>query len=178
MKTKILALLTGSMLASSIGFAAPLSDVTTGQTTVGYNHYSLSHSTDNDSLYLENTISDKLTLGIEHNSNSVHSTDWNTTDVYAQYKLDPKVRLILGNRNYDYTGPDNKVFYGVGVNTNLAPKLDGYASVITNSNTTEWQTGVNYTLSDKVGLNVNYKSNKDKYYQTYDGVGVGLNYKF
>jgi len=178
MKTKILALITGSMLASSIGFAAPISDASPGQTTVGYNHYSLSHSTDNDNFYLENALSDKFTVGIEQNNNSAGNADWKTTDVYAQYKVEPNIRLILGNRNYDYGNVSNKVFYGVGVNTTLAPKLDGYASVITNSTTTEWQTGVNYALSNKVGVNVNYKSNKDKNDVTYNGLGVGVNYKF
>jgi len=179
MKRKILVLITGSMLASSIGFTAPIGNLTPGETTIGYNHYNLSHSTNDDSFYVESAVSDKFTLGIEHNNNSAdYAQDWNTTDVYAQYKLDPNIRLILGNRNYDYGNQSNKVFYGVGVATNLAPKLDGYASVITNNYTTEWQTGVNYALSDKVALNANYKSNKDKNYSTYDGVGIGLNYKF
>lgn len=177
---KVLALITGSMLASSIGFAAPITDSATGQTTIGYNHYGLTNSTDDDSIYLENAISNKFTLGVEHNSNSgTYEGDWNTTDVYAQYKLDPNVRLILGNRNYDYGGQSNKVFYGIGASTNLAPKLDGYASVITNNYTTEWQAGVNYGITDAIGLNVNYKSTKDdNYKKTYDGVGVGVNYKF
>lgn len=179
MKRKILTLITGSMLVSSIGFAAPITDLSLGETMIGYNHYNMSHSTNNDNFYLESAISDKFTLGIEHNNNSAdYAQDWNTTDIYAQYKLDPNVRLILGNRNYDYGNSSNKVFYGVGATMNLAPKLDGYASVITNSYTTEWKTGVNYALSDKVGLNVNYKSNKDDDYATYDGVGIGLNCKF
>jgi opacity protein-like surface antigen len=179
MKKKILALLAGSMLASSIGFAAPISDLAQSQATIGYDHYSLSHDTSNNSIYLEGALSDKFTLGVEHNNNSADGVkDWNTTDVYVQYKVDPNVRLILGNRNYDYNNQSDKVFYGVGFTANLAPRLDGYASVITNSTTTEWQAGVNYALSDNVALNVAYKNNKDSDYPTYDGVGIGLNCKF
>ncbi|MBP2649816.1 MAG: hypothetical protein H6Q74_641 [Firmicutes bacterium] len=178
MKKKVLVLITGAMLASSVGFAAPLSDSAQGETTIGYNYYGLSHNTDNNSFYVEGAISDKLTLGIERNNNSSgNGNDWNTTDIYAQYKLDPNVRLIIGDRDYDYTD-NNKVFYGVGLTTNLAPKLDGYASVITNNYTTEWQAGVNYALANNVSLNVGYKSNKDDNYDTYDGVGIGLNCKF
>ena len=179
MKTKVLALIAGSMMVSSLGFAAPISNVAPGDTTVGYSHYSLSHSNDNDEFYLEHALSDKFILGIQQNNNTVRGNgNGNTTDVYAQYKIDPNIRLILGNRNYDYAPVDNKVFYGIGANTNLGPKLDGYASVITSSATTEWQAGVNYALSEKVGLNLGYKSSKDKYYSTYDGIGIGVNYKF
>jgi phosphate-selective porin len=179
MKMKILVLIASSILTSSIGFAAPINNLASGETTIGYNYYDMSHDANNNSFYLENAISDKFTLGVEHNNYSANSyADWNTTDVYAQYKLDPNVRLILGDRNYDYDNQSNKVFYGVGFTTNLAPKLDGYASIITNSYTTEWQAGVNYALSDKLALNANYKSNKDNNYSTYDGIGIGLNYKF
>lgn len=177
MKKKILTIVAGLTLASNIGLAAPLNSLATGETAIGYNYYNLSHSTDNSSYYLENAVSDKFTLGVERNNNSdALGTKWNTTDIYAQYKLDPNIRLIVGNRDYDYSS--SKMYVGVGVNTNLAPRLDGYASVITSSYTTEWQAGVNYAVSDKVSLNAAYKNNKDNGYATYDGLGVGLNYKF
>lgn len=177
MKKKMLALIAGLTLASNVGFAAPLNNLATGETAIGYNYHSMSNSADNNSYYLENAISDKFTLGIERNNYSGDfGSKWNTTDIYAQYKLDPNIRLIVGNRDYDYAG--SKVYFGVGVNTNLAPKLDGYASVISSSYTTEWQAGVNYALNDNLSLNVNYKNNKDDHYPTYDGIGVGLNYKF
>jgi len=183
MKRKMLALLTGSMLISSVGFAAPITESMTGETTVGYNHYNMSYghnnNADNDSVYLENAVSDKFTLGVEHNSNTDdYNATWNTTDIYAQYKVDQNVRLIVGNRNYDYGIQTNRMFYGIGVTENLGPKLDGYASVIGNDYTSEWQAGVNYALSDKTAINVNYKSNKDDYYPTYEGLGIGINCKF
>ena len=82
-----------------------------------------------------------------------------TPPIYAQYKLDPNIRLIAGNRDYDYS--NSKMYIGIGVDTKLAPKLDGYASVITSSYTTEWQAGVNYAMSTMFPLNVAYKNNKD-----------------
>ncbi len=179
MKIKILALIAGSMLVSGIGFAAPITDLPTGKSIIGYNYYDMSHDANNNSFYFENAISDKFTLGIEHNNYSVNShSDWNATDVYAHYKLNPNVHLIIGDRYYDYDGQSNKIFYGAGYTRQLTPKLDGYASVITNSYTTEWQAGANYALSNKVAVNVNYKSSKDKHHSTYNGLGVGLNYKF
>jgi len=180
-KAKVLTLITGSMLATSVGFAAPLNDLAPGEATMGYSYYGMSHDTDNKSFYIEGAISDKLTIGFEHSNYSFSDYDddgVNTNDVYAQYKLDPNVRLILGNRNYDYGNQSNKMFYGVGITTNLAPRLNGYASVITNNYTTEWQAGANYQLNQNLSLNVAYKNNKDDGDYTYDGLGVGLNYKF
>lgn len=175
MKKKVLTMLTGAMLATSVSFAAPLTDVQQNQTAIGYNHYNLEaagHSTNSDSFYLENGIADRVIVGIEKNSKA----PLDTTDVYAHYKLDPNIRLIVGNRSYD-NGP-NKMFYGIGGNVNLASNLDGYASVTSSSVATEWQTGVNYSMNSQVGLHVGYKSYKQDGLPTVDGVGFGANYKF
>lgn len=179
MKTKILAVLAGSMLVSSISFAAPVSTLNQGQAEIGYNYYGLSHDTNNNNYYLQGGVTDNLTLGVEHNHYSTdYGADRNTTDVYAEYKVAPNVSVIAGNRNYDYDNQSNRFIYGLGLTGNLAPKLDGYVSVITNSHTTEWKTGVNYGIGDNVALNVSYKSTKDDGHPTTDGVGVGVNYKF
>ncbi|MBP2649817.1 MAG: hypothetical protein H6Q74_642 [Firmicutes bacterium] len=179
MKKKIIVLIIGAMLAASVGFAAPINDLAQGETTVGANHYALSPVTDDVSVYLEHGLSDKLLLGVEYNNNGDESDNsWNTTDIYAQYKLDPNIRLIVGDRNYDYGNQFNKFFYGVGFSTNIAPKIDGYASVTSNNYTTEWQVGVNYKLDDRAKVNLGYKSNKDDGYQTYSGLGFGIIYNF
>lgn len=179
MKKTILALVAGSMMASSVGFAAPINNLEPGEVIAGYSHYGMAHDTNNDSFYAEGANSDKFTMGVEHNNYSDSGNgSWNTTDIYAQYKLDPNFRLILGDRSYDYGDESSKIIYGIGVTTNLGPKMDGYASVIGNSITTEWQAGVKFAVSDNVSVNVGYKSNKDNGYLTYDGVGAGINYKF
>jgi hypothetical protein len=179
MKKKILTLMAGTMLATSIGYAAPLTELATGETTIGYNHYNLDQngrSIKDDSFYLENAISDKFIAGIERNGYSAPYGDYHTTDIYAHYKLDNNIRLIVGDRNY--SGDSDKFFYGIGANVNLAPKLDGYASVITNDVATGWQTGVNYKLDGQTSLNLGYKSDKHDNSSTRDGVGFGLNHKF
>lgn len=178
MKKKIMTALTGAMLVASVGLAAPITDLDKGQTAIGYNHYNLDDgdNIDNDSFYLENAVSDKFILGLERNSYSIPGYDTKSTDVYAHYKLDRNVHLIVGNR--DYSDGPNKMFYGIGANTSLAPKLDGYASVTTNSMETDWQAGVAYNLSNQTALHLGYKSYKQDGFSTIDGLGFGASYKF
>ncbi|SDD56214.1 outer membrane protein [Sporomusa acidovorans] len=172
MKKKILTMLAGTMLATSVSFAAPITDLQQGQTSIGYNHYNLSHDMDDDSFYLESAVSNKFILGAERNSyDGFHSTD-----IYAQYKLDPNIRLIVGNRDYSFDG--SKMFYGIGGVANLAPKLDGYAGVTTSSVFTEWQTGLNYKLDNQLALHLGYKSTNYDDGPTDDGIGFGASYKF
>lgn len=179
MKKKIATLLTGSLLVAGVGFAAPITDLQQNETSIGYNHYNLDAAgmdVDNDNFYLENGVSDRVILGIERNTLTVPGYHTNFTDVYAHYKLDPNIRLMLGNRNYS-DGP-NKMFYGVGANANLAPQLDGYASVTSSSMATEWQTGVNYKLNQQAALHLGYKSYKEDGAPRLDGVGFGASYNF
>ncbi len=179
MKKKILAILTGTMLVTGVGFAAPVTDLQEGESTIGYNHYNLDvvgQNIDDDSFYLENAVTDKVILGIERNSYSIPGYDAKTTDIYAHYKLDPNIRLIVGNR--DYSGGPSKMFYGIGANTNLSPKVDGYASVTSSSIATEWQAGVTYKLNNQASLHLGYKSYKEDGAATADGMGFGVNYKF
>lgn len=179
MKKKICTLLAaGSMLMATSAFAAPLTDLQEGETTLGYTHYNLSGGWSNvkdDSFYLESAVAPKLILGVENNS-AFPVNGESATDIYAQYKLDPNVRLIAGNRSYE-DGP-NKFFYGVGATVNMAPKLDGYLSVTNSSIATEWQTGVNYKVSKQTALTLGYKSYKEDHASTIDGVGFGANYTF
>lgn len=175
MKKKILTIVAGTMLAASTAFAAPITDLQEGQTTIGYNHYNLSHDVKDDSFYLENAISPKFVLGIERNSLSGYG-DGDMTDVYVQYKLDHNFRLIAGNR--DYSEGSDKFFYGIGANVNLAPKLDGYIQVTNSNIATEWQTGVNLNMDGQNSLHLGYKSYKQDYQSTIDGIGFGISHKF
>ena len=178
MKRKIFALIAGTMLAASIGQAAPLADIQQGETNIGYDHYDLNHDISSDGFYLEHALSDKFILGVDRNNYS--DSFFTATDIYAQYKLDPNIRLIAGNRNYSdrNNGDTNQFFYGVGATVNLAPKLDAYASVTTGSIATEWQTGVSYNLDKQTAVQVGYKSYKEDNQSTIDGIGFGINHKF
>lgn len=179
MKKKVLTILAGSMLAASVSFAAPITDLQQGETNIGYNYYNLDAAgveLDNDSFYIENAISDKFILGVERNVFSVPGADAKMTNIYGQYKVDKNVRLIVGNRD-ESDGP-SKMFYGIGASTNLGPRVDGYASVNTNSIATEWQTGITYALNNQASLHLGYKSYKQDGAPTADGIGFGVNYKF
>lgn len=179
MKKKVLTIVTGTMLAASMGFAAPVTDLQKNETTIGYNHYNLDVSgldINNDSFYLEHALSDKVILGMERNTYSAPGPDFDTTDIYAQYHIYPRLRLIVGNRNYS-DGP-NKMFYGVGATTALAPRIDGYASVTASSIATDWQVGATYKLNPQAALHLGYKSYKEDGLARADGLGFGVNYSF
>lgn len=179
MKKRILSILAGTMLIANLSYAAPITNLDPGATKAGYNHYNLDSAglgVKNDSFYLEHGLSSKFNVGIERNNYSFTGGDAHATDIYAHYKLDKNIRLIVGDRSYS-SGPD-KAFYGIGADVNLAPKLDGYASVTASSLATEWQTGVNYKLDKQASLHLGYKSYKEDNAPTMDGVGFGINYQF
>jgi hypothetical protein len=175
MKKQLFALAIGTMLAaSSTAFAAPLTNVENGQTSIGYDHYNLSHDLKDDAFHIEHGVSNKFNIGVERNGYSQNSADGHSTDIYAEYKLDPNVRLIVGNRdNSDHS----KMFYGIGAQVNLSPKVDGYAAVNTNSDETQWQAGINYNMDGKTALHLGYKSINPDGGTTFNGIGFGANTK-
>ena len=177
MKKKILTIMVGTMLAASIGSAAPLTDLGDGQTNVGYNHYNLTHNGMNvkaDSFNIEHGFSDKVIAGVERTGYAYPVGNGHTTDIYVHYKLDQNIRLIATDRNY--SDDTDKVLLGLGATVNLAPKLDGYASVITASGETEWQVGTTYKMDNQASLHVGYTSSNFDH-STRDGLGFGINYK-
>lgn len=179
MKKKLLALLAGTMLAANVSYAAPITNLEEGQTNIGYDHYNLNHSFSDDNFYLEHAVSPKFTLGLEQNSYSRDNFDFQHTDITAHYKLDKNVHLIVGDRSY---GGDidnsNRFLYGIGANVNVAPKLDGYASVVQTNISTDWQAGLAYKLNNQAALHLGYKSYKEDGSSTIDGVGFGVDYTF
>lgn len=176
MKKQLFTLAIGTMLAaSSTALAAPLTNIQEGQTSIGYNHYNLSHELKDNAFHIEYGLSDKFNIGVERNGYSQNSSDFHSTDIAVQYKLEPNVRLMLGNR--DYSGGNSKVFYGIGATANLSEKTDGYVSLNTNSQETQWQTGINYNMDGKTALHLSYKSQKFDGGSTYDGIGVGVSTK-
>jgi hypothetical protein len=175
MKKQLLILTIGAMLtASGTALAAPLTTVDQGQTSIGYNHYNLSHDLKDDAFHIEHGLSSKFNIGVERNGYSQSGTDGHATDVYVQYKVDPNVRLIVGNRD---NSDNSKIFYGIGATANLSPKIDGYISSNTNSDETQWQTGVSYNMDNKTALHLGYKSIKPDSGHTFDGIGFGLSTK-
>jgi len=160
----------------NIAFTSLLQD----KITIGFNHYNMRHSTDNINFYIEDTISNKITVGLErHDYSSSHSEEWKTLDSYVQYKINQKVHLIIGDRSYGEFYDSHALFYGIGIKMNIAPKLNSYASFTTGNYTNmEWKAGVTYDLNKNYSLNIGYKSTKDDNGNSYNGIGFGLNDKF
>ncbi len=202
---KCLLVLAASLAMSGIAAAAPVTDLAKGETTAGYLYwnpkveiasYDLgSHNA--NGFFVETALTDKVILGIETIKGDASavvygvpgSADTRFTDVTIQYKVADNVRLIAGNRNYDTNGSnayasgsisENKLLYGISGSTALGEKTTAYASVLQNSIGTDWQIGVNQTVSDNVTLNINYRYyDEDSILDTkLKGVGAGIIYKF
>lgn len=133
---KKIALTVASLLTLSIGtgFAAPINNLSQGQTAIGVL---------DDSLYLEHKLSDNFTLGAQKN------------DIYGQVNINNNLRAIVGSKDYN---SESKLYVGAAVNTPLAPSLDGYASLVGASDFKELQVGANYNLTNNLDLNLNYRS--------------------
>ena len=203
MKKKVLAGILGSMLISSVGFAAPIANLEPGQTSVGYNYSNIEFSVEGTKIddarangfYIEHAINKDFIVGLEHNGGDVSKTiggnavkvEDKETDFYVQYKIDKGVRLVLGNRKYDQSltvngvsqgsYDANKVLYGVAFDTELGKKLTGYTALLKTSDETEWRLGATYQLDKQTAFDINYK-NKDFDGTELKGFGFGLNYKF
>lgn len=121
MKKKVLAGLVGTMLVSSIGFAAPVVELNKGETTIGYSHSNFDLTVNGDSdlgdlkangYYVQHGLTDKITLGFEKNKGKYSCTDGvdsNTinisfNDIYATYKVAKNAQILLGNRAYKLSG--------------------------------------------------------------------------
>ncbi|MEG6585329.1 outer membrane beta-barrel protein [Dendrosporobacter sp. 1207_IL3150] len=203
MKKKVLASIIGAMLVSSVGFAAPVTNLEAGQTSVGYNYSNLDFTIDGTKIdsagangfYVEHAVNKNVIIGLEYNGGDITKTlggdalklEDKETDFYVQYKVEKGIRLVLGTRNYDQSlslngatvgsYDTNKVLYGVSFDTKLADKLDGYTTLLKTSDETEWRLGATYKVDEQTSIDVNYK-NKDFDGLELKGVGIGLNYKF
>lgn len=203
MKKKVLACILGTMLISSVGFAAPVTNLDPGQTSIGYNYSDLDFKVGGTKLdsagangfYVEHAINKDFTVGLEYNGGDVSRTSSGSTvkledketDFYVQYKVEKGVRLILGNRSYDQTlslngvtigeYDTNKVLYGVSFDTQLGKNVNGYTTLLKTSDETEWRLGATYQIDKQTALDVNYK-NKDYDGLELEGFGIGINYKF
>lgn len=201
---KCLLVLAASIAMSSVAMAAPVTNLEKGETNAGYlfwnpklevSSYDLGSNNANG-FFVETALTDKVIVGIETIKGdgsavvggTYISADTRFTDLTIQYKVADNVRLIAGNRNYDTNASatgygsisysTDKFIYGISGSTSLGEKTTAYASVLNNSVGTDWQLGVNQTLSNNLTFNVNYR-----YYDEDDdlklkGIGAGLIYKF
>lgn len=202
MKKKVLVGIVGSMLISSIGFAAPATDLKEGQTVAGYNYSNMNinlagYDVGNagyNGLYIQNAVSNKVTIGLEYNKGTKTLTgnghtakiDTKNTDFYGQYNLDKNFSIVAGLRKYDLAasldgtgiaGSENKFLYGLTAKTELAEKVTGYATYLKTTEEKQWNVGATYQMSKDYSLDINYANHK---YDdlTIKGLGFGVGVKF
>ncbi|MDU4959352.1 MAG: hypothetical protein E6X17_01610 [Sporomusaceae bacterium] len=165
-------LLVAGLLAFNVGAAAaaPLSDLNTHQTAIGFSMHNT--DPDSDTLYIEHKLSPKFTLGLQ-------TTDWDygrdVDDIYGQLHLTDNLRAIAGVRDF---GPTSKVFVGVGVSGPLSAQWTGFASFNTSSEHKELQVGATYAVSHNVDLTLSYLSYKPDGSSSRNGLGLGAAFKF
>lgn len=154
------------LLTFSIGTAcaAPISTLERDQTAAGI----LLH-TDNNSFYIENKVTDTMTVGYEHLN--VESAD--ATDLYAQFDLNEGTRGIMGFRDINSS---SKAYAGLAFDRSLTPEWSGYGSIIAGNKFTEFQVGASYIITENLDLNLNYRAFN---YYGYKDVGtIGAIYRF
>jgi hypothetical protein len=131
MKKKILVGLAGTMLISSVGFAAPVVDLAKGETVIGYNYHSYSADLagydfgdfNADGFHIEHGLTDQITLGFETSQGKANylyapsdilTAKVTFNDIYLAYKPQmsgkANVQLILGSRSYKENDSEN--YYG------------------------------------------------------------------
>ncbi len=155
----------GLLLSVSVGTgtAAPINDLGRGESAVGIL---------TDTIYVEHKIGKDLTIGYQ-NVDRKHGSDMD--DFYAQYQLpSSSVRAILGHRDLG----SGSTYIGLSVSEGLAPRVDGYASIIGSDDFVEYQVGAKYELTKEVDLNLNYRNFRPDHYRNESRLEVGASYKF
>lgn len=146
-----------------VGFAAPINDLSKGQTALGVG---------NDSFYIENKLADNFTLGFQNGNRDISN---NIHDIYGQFNLSNNFRGIIGNRNFD---SGSKTYLGLAVNGPMSGGWDGYGSLIAGDGFKEAQIGANVGIAHNVDLNLNYHTFMPDNGSSTDGVGFGATIKF
>ena len=136
------------------GFAAPMNNLSNGETAVGYLH---------DSFYIEHKLNNNLTLGLQKH------------DIYGQFALTNNIRAIVGSRDYN---SDSSIYVGAAYHTSLAPNVDGYASLVGSSDFAEDQVGAKVNVAPVVDSNVDYTAFMPDHGSDRNRLGVGATFKF
>lgn len=154
MKKTLLASAMMLTLTLSTGFAAPINNLSDGQTAIGVQ---------DKSGYIEHQFSDTLTLGLQEE------------DLYGQFKLNNNLRILAGSKDYN---SDSQFYAGVGVTAPLATNLDGYASLVASSDFKEMQLGANVNVAPNFDININYRSLMPDHGSNSDRTSIGASLKF
>lgn len=164
MRKSVLTLGAFIILSTGTSFAAPLNNLDSEQTAAGIS---------SDTVYIEHKFDDRFTLGYQAIDRDNYG-DMN--DIYGQYQLSDNVRGIIGVRDFDYT--DSSMYLGLGLQGNLAPQLDGFASFVVGDEFNELQVGAACQLAANVDLNVTYTNFMPDQGRDEDEVSVGATFRF
>jgi len=153
---KKIALASAIMIALGVGtgFAAPVNNLSNGQTAIGVQ---------DQSAYVEHKFSDTVTFGVQEH------------DVYGQLDLNNNLRLLAGSKDYNSS---SEFYGGVGLSAPLAPKLNGYASIVVGSDFNEMQVGANVNVAKDLDINLNYRSLMPDHGNNDNCTSVGAVFKF
>lgn len=162
MKKTVLALAALLTMNVTAGFAAPINDLSQGQTAVGAG---------SDGFYIEHKLTNNFTLGFQN----VDLDGVDADDIYGQFDLNKNLKGIIGSRNFD---PSSKTYFGLAATGPVSPEMGGYASFVVSSDFKEMQIGGNYALTNNVDLNIKYKSFMPDYGNNRNDVGIGATLKF
>jgi hypothetical protein len=164
MKKSLLTLGAFLILSTGTSLAAPLNNLDNEQTAVGIS---------GDTIYIEHKFDDRFTLGYQ----SIDRDNYgDMKDIYGQYQFSDNLRGIIGNRDFDYT--NSSMYLGLGLRGPLAPKLDGFASIVAGDEFNELQVGTGYQLAANVDLNVTYTNFMPDQGKDKDELAVGATFKF
>lgn len=150
--------------------AAPVTYVPEGSGNIGYMYNGAKKGIHH--VYLEYSPISKLVVGAEYRR---WISTGSETDIYAKYRVG-HAYLGIGTRNY--YDRDAKPFGIIEGMTNLAERLDGYASLKFSGAGQEWKVGVTYDVMPRIDLDINYMYYNRKHDSSRKGVGIGLNYRF
>lgn len=192
---KVLGILAGLMVISSIGFAAPIVNTDAHEIQVGYGSADI-EGVSADNLFLQYGVTDKLSLSLEQTDfgkiGSIYyygelvNIDFKYTDFKAHYKIADGVRIFAGNRDYELTASsgsgsgsatESDFLYGIGVTVPLGEKLTAYGSWQKADVVKDYQIGASYQIDPKLSAFVSYNKYDIDGVKA-DGTAFGVSYKF
>ncbi len=164
MKKSLLALTAVLALNVTSVFAAPINDLSGGETAIGFG------TTD---YYVEHQISDKITIGYQNADRRYYG---DMDDIYGQFRINENLRAMIGNRDLPY---DSSNFYaGLAASAPLGDRIDGYISYAVGGDFKETQIGTNIAIASNIDFNVNYHVFSPDHGPNEDKFGVGATLKF
>lgn len=164
MKKSLLALTAIVALNVSSVFAAPVNDLTKGETALGIG---------TTEFYIEHQLTDTFTIGYQNADRDYYG---DMDDIYGQLRLNNNLRAIIGNRDLPY---DSTNFYaGLAATAPLSDKMTGYVSYVMGSDFNETQVGTNIALASNLDLNFNYHAFNPDHGRNEDKFGFGATVKF